>query len=208
MPKFIDLTGQRFGRLIVIQKTTKKHGKWFWDCHCDCGERKIIWGSALKANLTKSCGCLFKERILQCNVTHGMSSRPEYYIWKSIIQRCTNPASKDYHLYGGRGIRICLEWRISFESFFNYIGPRPASNLTIDRIDNNSDYKPGNVRWATMKEQMSNARPRRKAPTCSKGHLYFGSNLYISPMGKRRCRICDGNSRHCRRAARTAWMNQ
>lgn len=87
---------------------------------------------------------------------HGMTNTPEYQCWRNILMRCFNPKTRMYPRYGGRGITICDEWRDSFLSFYQHVGPRPSKGHSIDRIDNDGDYEPGNVRWATRKEQQAN----------------------------------------------------
>lgn len=97
--------------------------------------------------------------------THGMHYSPEYRIWSAMIGRCHRPSHESFELYGGRGILVCAEWRVrgGFAAFYAHIGPKPGPEYSIDRIDNDLGYQPGNVRWATAKEQRANQRPRRRA---------------------------------------------
>ncbi|KKM98992.1 hypothetical protein LCGC14_1152420 [marine sediment metagenome] len=160
--KRIDLVGQKFGRLVVLQFIDKN--KWrssFWLCRCDCGKEKIILGDSLKNGDTKSCGCLNIEKLTKhghCN-KNGKSSEI-YAIWQSMIQRCTNPNHKAYYNYGGRGITVCKRWKNSFENFFKDMGESPKG-YSIDRIDNDDNYCKSNCRWVTRKEQMRNTRRNR-----------------------------------------------
>lgn len=125
--------------------------------------------------------------------THGMSRTPMYVIWTAIIQRCTNPHHVRYADYGGRGITICPEWRHDFAAFYAYVGDRPPG-LTLDRIDNNSGYQPGNLRWATYVEQRANRResvhPESRKTNCPRGHPYDQTNTYLDNRGHRACRTC------------------
>lgn len=148
-----DLTGQRFGRLVVLgfhEKSAKAHDTlWLVQCECDRGVQKIVARSKLLSGHTKSCGCLRKP--------HGMFGTPEYKSWVSMIQRCTNPKARGYARYGGRGISVCLDWAESFQPFFQYVGLRPSPHHSLDRFPNpDGNYEPGNVRWATAKEQARN----------------------------------------------------
>ncbi len=160
MGKLIDLTGQKFGRLIVIKRVENDNsGHVQWLCQCDCGEGTMVQGGNLKNSNTKSCGCLHTETITQ----HGHSSRSIiskiYRIWIQMIQRCTNPNVKNYKNYGGRGIKVCERWR-QFENFLQDMGEKP-SGLSVDRIDNNGDYCKENCKWSTRKEQNRNTRQNR-----------------------------------------------
>jgi hypothetical protein len=111
----------------------------------------------LKRGWTQSCGCLQKDRAKD-NAKHGKTGSPEYHAWSAMIQRCTNPKTKQYKDYGGRGIRVCQKWKCSFESFYADMGPRPSKAHSIDRKDNDGNYEPGNCRWATEREQKMNTR--------------------------------------------------
>lgn len=162
MTKFIDLTGNRFGRLTVLSFDSfavNHNGKWL--CVCDCGKNKIVYSNNLRRGLSLSCGCLNKERTSQSSMTHGQSKpkqwTPEYSIWAGMIQRCTNACARNYADYQGRGIAVCDRWR-SFENFFSDMGKRPTENHSLDRINNDGNYEPGNCRWATRLQQAQNKR--------------------------------------------------
>ena len=152
---FVDLTGQTFGRLTVIRRQENtKAWKTRWECLCECGKTIIIQGGNLKNGHTQSCGCLR----IEAAYTHGLCGSPEYRTWDHMIQRCTNPKTTHFSDYGGRGITVAPEWMASFPAFYEHIGPKPTAKHTIDRINNNLGYFPGNVRWATQKEQLKNIR--------------------------------------------------
>lgn len=159
MGKFIDLTEQVFGRLTVVERTeNSKTGKTRWRCKCDCGNITTPYATDLRRQNTKSCGCLNKEATTKRNFIHGMSHSSEHNIWWAMVQRCYNPKDQAFSRYGGRGITICNEWRTDFMAFFNHIGPRPSKNYSIERVNNNKGYKPGNVKWGTRIEQSNNKR--------------------------------------------------
>jgi hypothetical protein len=154
------LTGIKFSRLSVINQNqiSTLAGKARWDCICDCGNKVTVIGSSLVSGNTSSCGCLHKEILTENNTIHSMSSIPEYDIWKSIIQRCTNSNNDSYANYGGRGITVCDRWLNSFEAFYEDMGSRPSSDHSIDRRENNGNYEKNNCYWATRIEQNNNKR--------------------------------------------------
>lgn len=166
MGRWIDLTGQRFGKLTAYSyshvelSTGRKMAAWL--CVCDCGNKKIIQAHHLRGGKSRSCGCsLFEEK------KPGGDRRkwPGYGIWWQMIQRCSNPNVNSYKHYGGRGVSVCDRWRhgtegtsvSGFECFFEDMGPPPAG-LTLDRIDCNGNYEPANCRWATAEQQRTNTR--------------------------------------------------
>ncbi len=155
-----NLIGQKFGRLTVIKRSgTDKFGHILWLCRCECENEKEVISSNLIRGLTKSCGCIQKEK--PNNTQHGLSKTTIYKKWKGMKNRCFNPKSLKYKDYGGRGITVCEEWRNNFMKYYEYVSKLPHFNekgYSIDRINDNGNYEPGNVRWATAKEQANNTR--------------------------------------------------
>lgn len=159
-----DLRGRRFGRLTVIDASPRKdgHSSW-WVCQCDCGNIKEVSRSCLIRGASKSCGCLKHERAVahgkQMMSKHGWYGTRVYSVWKRIIDRCENPSVPQYKNYGGRGIRMCDEWRNNPKAFCEWaIAHGYAEGLSLDRIDVNGDYEPNNCRWITMGKQQTNKR--------------------------------------------------
>jgi hypothetical protein len=127
-------------------------------CRCVCGVERDIGVQTLKSGQSRHCGCMVPELTIAKNTTHGLSGSPEYRSWCHLKERCTNPACKDWPDYGGRGIRVCAEWQNDFAAFYTHVGPKPSPSHSIDRIDVNGNYEPGNVRWADPTTQRNNRR--------------------------------------------------
>ena len=164
MSKFRDLTGCRFNRLVVLMREPNANRRVMWLCRCDCGNHISVRSDSLSDINTQSCGCLHRQaatKIGDRTSTHRMSGTPEHRAWKGMINRCENPRSRNYDRWGGRGIKICPQWRNSFARFFRDMGAKPSPLLSLDRIDNNGNYEPGNCRWATAKQQANNQRKRK-----------------------------------------------
>lgn len=157
--RFVDLTGQRFGRLTVFSRAASRNGGTYWNVKCDCGNTIIARSDHLRRNLIRSCKCLAAEESSERNTIHGFA-RPgaricEHWIWTNMIERCADAGNKNYC---GRGIIVCERWVNSFEKFLSDMGNRPSPQHSLERRDNDGNYEPTNVYWATAKDQARNTR--------------------------------------------------
>lgn len=157
MGRRVVMAGSRYGKLTVIEELPMERAMRKWRLICDCGntvdalQKRFVYERGLR-----SCGCSTPRQ-----EHHGKSEYPEYTVWKQMKYRCLNPNATGYSKYGGRGITVCEQWRRSFERFLQDIGPRPSMKHTLDRIDNDKGYMPGNVRWVEQKIQQRNKSNNR-----------------------------------------------
>lgn len=163
------VVGDRYGRLTVVAMGAKRRGGSSWLCVCDCGRSLVPMDGNLKGGRSKSCGHHHK-------VTHGEAkpSTPEWRAWRAMVSRCSCPTNREYRNYGGRGITFCAKWS-AYEAFLTDVGRRPGPSYSIDRKDNDGNYEPGNVRWATKKEQANNRRRTRRI-------LVFGEYMSMTDV--------------------------
>ena len=150
--RLIDLTGQRFGHLVVIEYAGRNERREsLWRCHCDCGNESVVRGDVLRRGTTESCGC-------GKGLKHGHHQKPWYSSYKAMMERCYLPSSGNYKRYGGNGVTVCEEWHDinNFAKWAETSGYAPG--LTIDRIDSSKGYSPDNCRWATKKQQSNNRK--------------------------------------------------
>ena len=156
-----DLVGRKFGRLLVLRRNgSSKAKKALWLCVCDCGGTASVITHDLLSGHTQSCGCLNREAIKEKSLKHGKSGEKIFFVWFEIKQRCLNHQNKHYKNYGGRGIKLFDEWK-NFQPFYDFVSKLPnfgENGYSLDRINNNGNYEPGNVRWATQREQSNNTR--------------------------------------------------
>ena len=165
MGNFIDLAGQRFGNLTVIERSGSRNREALWHCKCDCGKETLSRSASLRGGTSKSCGCSRLVHLVEQppRKTHGGSRKERlYYVWHGMIDRCNYPSHNRYHVYGGRGIQVCDEWKNDYSAFRNwalangYDPDAKRGECTIDRIDVNGNYEPSNCRWVDMKTQIQN----------------------------------------------------
>lgn len=189
----LELSGEKFGKLLVLKRVeSDRLGKSQWLCKCDCGNEHITTGSRLAHNKVKSCGCIQKEVARSKKTKHGLSSHKLYSIRKEMISRTTNPKNKRYEKYGGRGIKVCDEWLDKESGLINFYNWSMKNGykegLSIDRINNDGDYKPSNCRWTTNDTQANNK-------TTSKYVTYNGKTQTIKEwsdeLGYSRSLIAD-----------------
>jgi hypothetical protein len=154
MSTFIDITNQRFGYLIAVERARKSGTQWMWRCQCDCGQEVIVRSSDLRSDATRSCGHIRRKR--PNRLKHGQTKTREYIAWTNMKSRCYNPKNSMYKYYGGRGICVCESWE-NFENFFTDMGMCPPGH-SIERIDVNGHYEPANCTWIPANEQSRNRR--------------------------------------------------
>lgn len=186
MSKKLDLTGHVYGRLTVTSSAGYAKGFSLWVCMCECGTETITRGNCLRTGNTTSCGCLSRELTAGLNRTHRLSKTKTYTVWKAMLTRCRNPNQPTAARYVLRGISVCDRWETSFENFYADMGAAPPG-LSLDRIDNDGNYEPGNCRWATAETQSRNRAGRN-------GRVRGVS--WVKTLKKWRVTVCVGKDRH------------
>lgn len=157
--KDIITPGDKFGRLTILKEGDRVNGKRGVLVQCDCGKTKTVGYYLLKTGVTKSCGCIQREILINRNSSHGYSHHPLYGVWKSMKDRCFNPKATYFYLYGGRGITVCDEWKLCPDGFCEWgMVNGYILGLKLDRIDNNGNYGPHNCRFVTPAENNKNMR--------------------------------------------------
>lgn len=156
------MQGKKYNRLTPIEIKYRKNSRNYWLCRCDCGNYKIVQESNIKSGAVKSCGCLKAEAQKgnkNSNYKHGLQKTKAYRAWANMKQRCFNSKHPEYSAYGGRGIMVCKDWINNFQAFYDYVSKLPhfgEEGRSIDRINNNGNYEPDNIRWATLEQQYEN----------------------------------------------------
>lgn len=190
MSNCIDLTGKKFGRWTVISRApgNPNNSATYWLCDCQCGRRVAVNSSHLRRGKTLSCGCLRNELL---RVDEPVNKHPLYVTWLGIKTRCFNADHPSYLNYGARGITMAPQWKDDFEQFVKDVGEKPSPKHTLDRIDNDCNYEPGNIRWATATEQAANRRPYTPQKRDLTGHRFgqwtvAGENTAFKPYSTSR----------------------
>lgn len=191
----VNLIGRRFGRLVVLAEMSERGswGKIMWECLCDCGGANILATTTLNSGLVKSCGCIKRELDLERTRTHGMSKTLIYDVYNSMKARCYNTANAAYSYYGGSGVKVCDRWLegngVGFLNFVEDMGEKPSPTFSVDRIDPDGDYSPGNCRWASKHTQAVNQRLKESNKSGKTGVAWDTKGkawrAYISVEGKR-----------------------
>jgi hypothetical protein len=189
MVKFIDRSGERFGRLAVIEQAGRNNfKKVLWKCRCDCGKEVCVAAGSLVTGNTTSCGCYLKEKITK----HGGWKNASYNTWRAMMRRCTNPNDKDYAKYGAMGVKVCPQWH-DYLQFKRDMG-EPVGAETLDRVDPYGDYTPENCRWASLPVQARNVRVRENSVSGHTGVHLRGKKWYGEITAKQKkfySRACD-----------------
>jgi len=179
MPKFIDRTGDRYGKLVALQRKGRNElKKVLWECQCDCGNRALVAAGDLTTGNTTSCGCIIP------NFKHGGWNKSSYNTWRAMMRRCNNSNDKDYKRYGALGVKVCQQWS-DYAQFAKDMG-EPSGDETLDRIDTYGDYTPKNCRWASLPVQARNVRVRTNSESGHTGVHIRSKKWYAEITAKKK----------------------